>query len=33
MIFLKYEDPKIEKGYIDNDTVRGEGAFGSTGNN
>ena len=34
MIFLNCEHPKIETVVsIDNDTVRGEGGFGSTGNN
>ena len=34
MIFLKCEQPEIEiVDSIDNDTVRGEGGFGSTGDN
>ena len=35
MIFLKYEDPEIEKTDVDDDndnSERGEGGFGSTGN-
>ena len=33
MIFLKCQYPEIEIGSVDNDTERGEGGFGSTGNN
>ena len=33
MIFLKCQYPEIQIGSVDNDTERGEGGFGSTGNN
>ena len=33
MIFLKCQYPEIQIGSVDNDTERGEGRFGSTGNN
>ena len=32
MIFLRCEYPEIEIGSVNNDTERGEGGFGSTGN-